>query len=288
MGQMNWRVGPSVVQASSVSLGWQGIAVERHSIEPGEKPESVTSQYIIELASGSAPTYGERAAKRGRMMRYFKPPGMLNVYAEGILPFIMPSVTTELIVVALDRTFVTEVAEETQARSSSVLSGRLGFLDHAAKNLIRLMALEAQAGGPSGLLYADHLKHALVLHLLSLEENQRTEISSRHVLSPAVLKRVVDRMEADTAKDWDLESLAAESGYSRNQFLRLFNSTTGTTPHQYLLRLRINKAQTMLRHSSENLLDVALACGFSGHAHFSRVFRQLLGMTPSEFRRSVR
>jgi AraC family transcriptional regulator len=95
-------------------------------------------------------------------------------------------------------------------------------------------------------------------------------------------------MEANAAKDWDLESLAAESGYSRNQFLRLFNSSTGTTPHQYLLRLRINKAQTMLRHSSENLLDVALACGFSGHAHFSRVFRQLLGMAPSEFRRSLR
>jgi len=287
MGQLNWRVGPSAVLASSVSLGWQGLAVEQHSIEPGEKPESVTSQYIVELASGSAPTYGERVAKRGRKMRYFKPPGMINVYAEGILPFIMPSVKTELTVVALDRRLVAQVAEETKG-SSGILSGRLGLIDHAAENLIRLMTLEAQAGGSSGLLYADHLKHALVLRLLSLEGDQGAEISSRHGLSHATLQRVLARMEAEVARDLDLESLSVESGYSRNHFLRLFKTATGSSPHQYMLRLRINKAQAMIRHNSDNLLDIALACGFSGHAHLSRVFRQVLGRTPSEFRRSLK
>src|SRR5271163_1624649 len=211
MGQMNWRAGTSVVRTSSLPLGWQGVAVEEYSIEPGEKPESVTNQYIIELASGSTPTYGERVAKRGRMMRYFKPPGMINVYAEGVLPFIMPSVQTELTVVALDRSFVTEVAEETKAGSSGILSGRLGFADHPSENLIRLMAAEAQAGGSSGLLYADHLKHALVLRLLSLEQDQGAEVPSRYTLSQSTLRRVLDLMQADMAKDLDLDSLAAES-----------------------------------------------------------------------------
>jgi AraC family transcriptional regulator len=288
MGQMIWRVGPSVVLASSVSLGWQGVAVEQHSIEAGEKPESVTSQFIIELASGAEPTYGERIAKRGRMMRYFKAPGLINIYADGVLPFIIPSVQTELIAVALDRDLVTQVAEETRRGANKTPSGRLGLIDHAAENLMRLMALEAQAGGSSGLLYADHLKHALVLRLLSLEGSEISEISSKHSLSQTHLRRVLDRMEADLAKDLDLESLAVETGYSRNHFLRLFSSATGSTPYQYLLRLRIKKAQMMIRQNPETLLDVAIACGFSSHTHLSRVFRQCLSMTPSEFRRSIR
>jgi AraC family transcriptional regulator len=95
-------------------------------------------------------------------------------------------------------------------------------------------------------------------------------------------------MDAEIAEDLDLETLSAESGYSRNHFLRLFNAATGSAPHQYLLRLRIDKAQTMIRNHSVNLLDVALACGFSSHAHFSKVFRKVLGITPSQFRRSLR
>jgi AraC family transcriptional regulator len=287
MSQMIWRVGPSVVLASSVSLGWKGVAVEQHSIEAGEKPESVTSQFIIELASGSEPTFGERIAKRGRMMRYFKAPGLINIYADGVLPFIVPSVKTELIAVALDRDLLTQVAEETKRGTSRTPSGRLGLIDHAAESLMRLLAQEAQAGGPSGLLYADHLKHALVLRLLSLEGNERLEVYSKHSLSQSLLQRVLDRMEADLAKDLDLESLAVETGYSRNHFLRLFSSATGSTPYQYLLRLRINKAQTMIRQNSESLIDIAIACGFSSHTHLSRVFRQCLCMTPSEFRRSI-
>jgi AraC family transcriptional regulator len=193
MGQMNWRAGLSVVRSSSVPLGWQGAAVEQHSIEPGEKPESVTSQYIIEVADGSEPTFGERLSIRGRMMRYFKLPGTINVYAEGILPFVVPSVQTELTVVALDRNLITQVASETRRGSSDTLSGRLGLVDYAVGNLIRLLALEAHRGGTSGSLYADHLKHALVLRLLSLESNQGLDISSRQSLPLSTLRRVLDR-----------------------------------------------------------------------------------------------
>ena len=95
-------------------------------------------------------------------------------------------------------------------------------------------------------------------------------------------------MEAKLAEDLSLDALARESGYGRTHFLRLFRATTGETPHQYLLRLRINRAQSMILHRGGNLVDIALASGFSAHAHFSRVFKQVLGRSPSEFRRSLR
>jgi len=100
-----------------------------------------------------------------------------------------------------------------------------------------------------------------------------------------LLKRVLDRMKADLATDLDLVTLAAESGYSRSHFLRKFRAAMGCSPHQCLTRLRVEQAKTLLRENSISLIDIALDCGSSGHAHFSNTFRKIVGVTPSEYRR---
>jgi AraC-like DNA-binding protein len=105
-------------------------------------------------------------------------------------------------------------------------------------------------------------------------------------LQRRLLQRVLDRMKADLATDLDLNTLAAESGYSRSHFLRTFRAVIGCSPHQYLTRLRVEQAQTLLREDSISLIDIALDCGFSSHAHFSNTFRQIVGVTPSEYRRT--
>ena len=101
-----------------------------------------------------------------------------------------------------------------------------------------------------------------------------------------LLQRVLDRMKTDLATDLDLSTLAAESGYSRSHFLRTFRGAMGCSPHRWLIRLRVEQAKTMLRENSISLIDIALDCGFSSHAHFSNTFRQIVGVTPSEYRRS--
>ena len=87
--------------------------------------------------------------------------------------------------------------------------------------------------------------------------------------------------------DLDLQTLAKETGYSRTHFLRMFHTATGYAPHEYVLRIRLKRAQEFMRLGSMSLIDVAAHCGFSSHAHMSRVFRQLLGVTPSEYRRNL-
>jgi AraC family transcriptional regulator len=101
------------------------------------------------------------------------------------------------------------------------------------------------------------------------------------------LQRVMKRMENELDTDLDLKTLAEASGYSRNHFLRMFRAATGYSPHQYLLHLRVKRAQAMMKNRSMNLIDIALDCGFSSHAQLSRVFRQLTGTTPSEYRRNI-
>jgi AraC family transcriptional regulator len=104
-------------------------------------------------------------------------------------------------------------------------------------------------------------------------------------LQKRLLQRVLGRMRAELATDLDLHTLAAESGYSRSHFLRTFRAAMGCSPHQWLTRLRLEQAKTMLRENSPSLIAIALDCGFSSHAHFSNTFRQIVGVTPSDYRR---
>ncbi|MBC7925989.1 MAG: helix-turn-helix transcriptional regulator, partial [Bryobacteraceae bacterium] len=85
-----------------------------------------------------------------------------------------------------------------------------------------------------------------------------------------------------------VESLAIETGYSRAHFLRLFSATTGLTPHQYVLRARLNRAKQMITNSDAEIIDIALECGFSSQSHMTTLFRQKLGFTPAELRRERR
>ncbi len=56
------------------------------------------------------------------------------------------------------------------------------------------------------------------------------------------------------------------------------------TPHQYVIRRRIERAKQLLKQSDLRIVDIALACGFANQSHFSRHFRRIVGISPKEFR----
>ena len=80
------------------------------------------------------------------------------------------------------------------------------------------------------------------------------------------------------------EELAAACGISEVYFRRLFSARLGTSPKQYILDIRIQKARQLLSEGGLKISAVAELCGFSGSYHFSRVFRQRMGVTPSDYR----
>ena len=94
-------------------------------------------------------------------------------------------------------------------------------------------------------------------------------------------------MRAGLSENIDLAILAAESGYSRSHFLRMFRAATGQSPHRYLLELRLAEAQALIASGSMPLIDIAFACGFSSHAHLTTAFRSRFGVTPSTYRRDL-
>jgi AraC family transcriptional regulator len=67
----------------------------------------------------------------------------------------------------------------------------------------------------------------------------------------------------------------------------MFRQSTGETPHQFVMRRRMERAKEMLRVGKARIMDVAVACGFKTQQHFARVFRQMCGATPREYRKDV-
>ena len=107
-------------------------------------------------------------------------------------------------------------------------------------------------------------------------------------LPPGAMRRVREHVEGHLSESMDLAELAAVAGLSVYHFTRAFKQSAGVTPHHYLVRRRIERAQEMLARSGLPLSEIALATGFSDQSHLSRHFRQMLGMTPGQFRWSQR
>lgn len=104
---------------------------------------------------------------------------------------------------------------------------------------------------------------------------------------PSVIEpiaRVIDRMHArpgdsPSSRDW-----AAIAGMSLSHFDRVFRQMVEDSPRQYFLRVRIEAACRRLAETHAPIAAIAVDCGFHDHAHFTRSFRRMLGLTPSEYR----
>jgi methylphosphotriester-DNA--protein-cysteine methyltransferase len=72
-----------------------------------------------------------------------------------------------------------------------------------------------------------------------------------------------------------------QSLYGRPHFLRMFRAATGTTSHQCLLDLKLEKVREFLATRKTPPIEIGAACGFSGHAHLATAFRERFGATPS-------
>jgi AraC-like DNA-binding protein len=101
------------------------------------------------------------------------------------------------------------------------------------------------------------------------------------------IRRAIAFMRANIALDFDMAALAGKAGLSRAHFFSLFQRETKTTPLVYANVLRVEAAIRRLTEQHESVADVSHALGFSAPGHFSRFFRQHIGVTPTEYRSRV-
>jgi AraC family transcriptional regulator len=151
-----------------------------------------------------------------------------------------------------------------------------------------MLAVDAEltGGGAGGRLAAEALANVMAVHLI------------RHVLAPRRLGRrrdgalprgrlraVVEYIEEHIDVGPTLEQMAAAARLSPYHFARQFKRATGLPPHQYVIMRRVERAKQLLQAGTGvSLAEVAACAGFSDQSQFTHHFKQLVGVTPGQFR----
>lgn len=150
--------------------------------------------------------------------------------------------------------------------------------------LLSAVNSERIAGFPSGRLFLDSVEQVLAVVLVkgysACPRNVRTY---RGGLGPARLRRIKELVHAKMEDELSLQEMAQSVELSVPHFSRMFRKSTGESPHEFVLRQRIERAKEMLRVEAR-VIDVAVACGFKTQQHFARVFRGMCGVSPKEYR----
>ena len=178
------------------------------------------------------------------------------------------------------------IAASNGISSDIELRNALKLEDARVSALVAAVNAERIAGFPSGRLFLDSVEQALAVALVNNHAVRHRSVRVYHGgLGPARLRRVKELVHAKIENELSLAEMAETAGLSMAYFSQMFRKSTGESPHQFVLRYRIERGKELLRTSEARVLDVAVACGFKSQQHFARIFRRMCGASPSEYRR---
>jgi AraC family transcriptional regulator len=161
--------------------------------------------------------------------------------------------------------------------------------DFLVEQVVRALGEELKYPQTSSLLLADSAARFLTVHLLRHYCGIRIrEMPAKPALSPRKVRAVRDYVEANLSGALNLDDLASVANVSSFHFARLFKSATGETPHDFVTRIRMQRAKTLLRNTDWPASKVATDVGFLSRSHFSAAFRRSSGLTPVAFRNIYR
>lgn len=164
------------------------------------------------------------------------------------------------------------------------LAERIGQYDPLTANLFN--AVLAARDQPDWSALAEPYLDALIVRLASLATQGGSFVPPpRLTLAPHTVRRVREYIMANLANRITLDDLAMVAGYSRYHFVRAFRISAGYPPYAYLIRQRIEHACALLAGGDLPIAEVAVQSGFSSHAQFSTRFREVMGISPVEYRR---
>jgi len=178
-----------------------------------------------------------------------------------------------------------DLADQHGAPSIPTLRWRRDAPDPIVTGLSGALIKATEAPGANSLL-VDQLSLSLLTHFAETYGGMRpARLSENGGLAVWQERRAKEIMQARLSSDLTIAQIAQECRLTPSHFARAFRRSTGLAPYRYLMQLRIEEAKRLLVQPHLPLADIALICGFGDQSHFTRVFGQVIGVSPGAWRR---
>jgi AraC family transcriptional regulator len=274
--------------AHSADLGWRSLhaaIIEEgpfHALEPPIQNPSL----IYHLSRPTDVTRRIEGAGRDRALigprRFCLTPGEAATHWEhsGRPEILQVYLRQSVYQVAVNEMYGCDAAE-------AEIVPRFAMIDPLLEQLAIATAAALREGTEDG-LYIDSITQMMAVHL-ARTHSSRSRSASLSPAPPGIsggkMRRLMEFIEANLDGDLTLEKMAADVGISPLYLPRAFKAAFGQSPHQYVLRRRIERAKELLRDTATPVVDVALASGFSSQSHLSNWFLRLVGVSPAAYRK---
>lgn len=263
---------------------WEGIRIEHYRFHEGALPEHHHRNHVLIMPVGAG-CNGELRTASGFRQRSSNDARGVCLVPAGLAHRAELEGTSEYLALYLDPAVITRAADAAYLSGTVELIEKYSEADTVIRNVGMALLAELKCKAVGGQLYADSLANVLAVHLLRYYTASGGELPHRAGgLSGKKLREVTSFMAENCTRDLRLEELAQVAGISRFHFAREFKKVTGSAPHQYLMKLRIQRAKSLLQGSNLPLIEVGLQSGFSHQSHFTRLFRRFTGTTPQSYR----
>ncbi|HXG92219.1 MAG TPA: AraC family transcriptional regulator [Blastocatellia bacterium] len=263
---------------------WDGIRVQHTRLRSGEMSKRWNAEhYIVITLDGSFISELHSATGKNRT-------GPAIVGQTSILPAGQPYSARwddeiEHISLFLEPRLLERAAADSLLTGRVVLTENCSAQDALIRQIGQALAREAASERPAGRLYAESLANILAVYLLrnySVAGHKLREPAGG--LSGRRLRLATEFIADNLSRDLALAEIADAVDLSPYHFTRAFKQAAGLTPHQFLIRSRIERAKALLVDTQLPIVEIGLRVGFKSQSHFTTIFRRFTGLTPKSYR----
>lgn len=194
----------------------------------------------------------------------------------------------ELINIYINSSLLEQVIEEYSSMADSTFNIRsnLFVVDEFMEQSVLSIKEILHNGGTFSGVEAQYFARVLVGRIITRYSSPASkEQAVENGLPPGVVQKTIEFINLNLHKRIANEQLADLAGVGAAQFGRLFKRTMDMTPHQYIIRSRIERARTLLTETDMPIVEIAQECGFADQVHLTRFFGRIMGTSPASFRR---
>lgn len=274
---------PNARPRSRAAAHWGGVALEDYAVPTDVVPQHEHVENVVHVVREGNVRY--EVLTGGKMLRFCARPGTTFVLPQDTIDEIRWSGSTRCLAAALHLRLLANALEETAHGRAVDLTERWSLTDSNVVSVLLAMRIDLAAGSPAERLHGESFADGLATYVPKrYAAKRRVPKLCRGGLPRHRLKRVLKYINENLPGDLALAQLAAVAGMSPHYFAELFRQSTGSAPHQYVLLRRIDLAKQRLRDPARSVTEAGLDAGFQNSSHFARVFRKLVGISPSAFR----